>query len=144
MSAGTGIYHSEYNKNTHKPVKFLQIWIFPHTEDVELRYGQVTLNLEERKNKLHQFISPRPKEDELWLHQEAWMNIGIFDKGKTDEYTIQRNGNGVYVFIIKGSFTVEDERLDPRDGMGVWETDKIKFTAETDDAEILLIDVPMK
>src|SRR5258708_1121287 len=29
MSAGKGISHSEMNKSTDKPVKFLQIWVFP-------------------------------------------------------------------------------------------------------------------
>lgn len=144
MSAGTGIYHSEYNKNHDKPVKFLQIWVFPNKQNVEPRYGQLTLDIEHRKNKLQQFISPQPTNDELWIHQEAWFNIGIFDKGKGAEYTIQRNGNGVYVFIIKGSFTVAGEKLEPRDGLGIWEIDKISFTAESDDAEILLMDIPMR
>ena len=30
MSAGTGIYHSEYNKNKEQRVKFLQIWVMPN------------------------------------------------------------------------------------------------------------------
>ena len=37
MSAGTGIYHSEYNKNEDQQVKFLQIWVFPKTRDVAPR-----------------------------------------------------------------------------------------------------------
>ena len=37
MSAGTGIFHSEYNKNSDKPVKFLQIWMFPNKKNVTPR-----------------------------------------------------------------------------------------------------------
>ena len=29
MSAGTGIFHSEYNKNKDKQVKVLQLWVLP-------------------------------------------------------------------------------------------------------------------
>lgn len=144
MSAGTGIYHSEHNASNDKPVKFLQIWIFPDKRDVEPRYEITTLNIEKHHNKLHQFISPRPINNELWIHQDAWFNIGIFDKGQQIEYTIQRNGNGLYAFVIKGSFTVNDEQLDARDGWGVWDIDKVTFTAESNNAEILLIDVPME
>src|SRR5674536_176417 len=54
MSAGTGITHSEYNKNRDKPVKFLQIWVFPDKEDVTPRYDQITLNIADRQNKLQQ------------------------------------------------------------------------------------------
>ena len=54
MSAGTGIYHSEYNKNADKLTKFLQIWVFPNKKDVTPRYDQITLKLEDRHNKLQQ------------------------------------------------------------------------------------------
>ena len=48
MSAGTGITHSEYNKNKDKPVKFLQIWVFPNKINVQPRYDQITLNNQTR------------------------------------------------------------------------------------------------
>ena len=37
MSAGTGVTHSEYNKNKDKEVKFLQIWVFPKSKNTEPR-----------------------------------------------------------------------------------------------------------
>ena len=40
MSAGTGIQHGEKNKNSDKPVKFFQIWVFPNKKNVEPRYDQ--------------------------------------------------------------------------------------------------------
>src|SRR5690606_26994561 len=44
MSAGTGIMHSEFNKNSDKLVKFLQIWIYPKKRNVTPRYDQITLD----------------------------------------------------------------------------------------------------
>lgn len=63
MSAGTGITHSEYNKNADKEVKFLQIWMFPNKANVEPRYDQISLNLEDRHNKLQQILSPNADDD---------------------------------------------------------------------------------
>jgi len=144
MSAGTGIYHSEYNKNKDKPVKFLQIWIFPDKKDVTPRYDQITLNTNDRLNRLQQVVSPNPDDEGVWIHQNAWFHLGKYDNGIASEYEIKKEGNGVYAFVIKGSFSIEGITLNERDGMGIWETNNISFVAQSQDAEVLLMDVPMK
>lgn len=55
MSAGTGVQHSEYNKNKDAEVKFLQIWIIPNQENTTPRYDQITLNPEDRKTNYNKF-----------------------------------------------------------------------------------------
>lgn len=143
MSAGTGIRHSEMNGNHDKTVKFLQIWVFPNKENVNPRYGQVTLKVSDRQNKLQQVVSPDEKADGMWIHQDAWFNMGNFDKGKQVTYTLKNSINGVYAFILEGDFTIGGEKLNRRDGIGIWETDKIELKAESDNAQILLMEVPM-
>ena len=143
LSAGTGITHSEYNKNKDKPVKFLQIWVFPNKKNVTPRYGQVTLNLNDRHNKLQQIVSPDINREGVWIHQDAWFHLGNFDKGTALDYTIKKKGNGIYAFILKGDFTINGQLLNERDGFGIWETDKIALEALSQDAEILLMEVPM-
>ena len=143
MSAGTGIYHSEYNKNIDEAVKFLQIWIYPNKRNVTPRYDQLTMQLADRKNKLQQVLSPDPTDDGVWIHQDAWFHIGNFDKEETTKYQIKREKNGVYCFIFKGSFSVNGQLLSTRDGIGIWDTSTIEIIAIEDDAEILLMDVPM-
>ena len=75
MSAGTGIEHSEYNKNKDAQVKFLQIWILPNKKNVTPRYQQTTLKKEDRKNKLQQVLSPNQNDEGIWIHQNAWFHI---------------------------------------------------------------------
>ncbi|MCX6233456.1 MAG: pirin family protein [Bacteroidetes bacterium] len=143
MSAGTGITHSEYNRNKDKPVKFLQIWIFPNKKNVKPRYDQVTLNLNDRHNKLQQIVSPKADDAGVWIHQDAWFHVGRFDKDFSIDYTIKKNGNGVYAFIIKGDVTIEEINLNERDGLGIWDTYKISIKANSQDVEVLLMEVPM-
>ncbi len=142
MSAGTGIYHSEYNRNKDRKVKFLQIWVFPNKRNVTPRYDQITLNSSDHHNKLQQILSPYPDDEGVWIYQNAWFHLGKFDKGVTADYMIKEKNNGVYSFILSGDVTVNDQQLKTRDGFGIWNINKMSITANTD-AEFLFMDVPM-
>lgn len=142
MSAGTGVHHSEYNKNRDHLVKFLQIWVYPNQRNVQPRYDQITLNAADRKNTLQQIISPNADDAGVWIHQDAWFHLADFDAGKTAEYKIHKAGNGVYAFVLKGDVSINGQTLSTRDGLGIWDVEKFSIEASSD-AEFLLMEVPM-
>lgn len=142
MSAGTGVKHSEYNKNKDSLVKFLQIWVFPNKKNVTPRYDQITLNVEDRHNKLQQILSPNAEDAGVWIHQNAWFYMGNFDKNFTTNYKVHDKKNGLYVFVLKGNIAVGEQNLETRDGYGIWNFDSVKITSKSD-SEILLMEVPM-
>jgi quercetin 2,3-dioxygenase len=143
MSAGSGITHSEYNRNKDKPVKFLQIWVLPNKRNVEPRYDQITLDITNRHNNLQLIVSPNAADEGVWIHQDAWFHLGKFDKDLSIDYSIKKSGNGVYAFVLKGDITINQIALNERDGLGIWDTENISLKANSDNAEILLIEVPM-
>ena len=143
MSAGTGIFHSEYNKNKDRRVKFLQIWVFPDKKQVKPRYGQVTLNPADRHNRLQLVVSPEGEGGAVWIHQDAWFSLGKFDEGFSVNYELKDKKNGVYIFVISGKIVAEEKELGPRDGFGIWDIEKTGIKAVTE-AELLIMEVPMK
>jgi len=143
MSAGTGITHSEYNKNKNSLGKFLQIWVFPNKKNVKPRYDQITLNTDNYNNKFQQILSPNAEDEGVWIHQNAWFHIGKFDVFTKTDYSFKSKENGVYIFVIKGNIKVENQLLNERDGFGVWEFETINFEIQPD-SEILLMEVPFK
>ena len=143
MSAGTGVMHSEYNKNKEEAVKFLQIWVFPREVGVEPRYDQKDIKSEEKINDFQQILSPNKDDDGVWIHQDAWFNLANFTKGNCKNYTLNKNGNGVYAFVLKGSAKIGDQILNERDGFGIWDTESFNVEA-LENTEILLMEVPME
>ena len=142
MSAGSGIFHSEFNKNKDKQVKFLQIWVYPNKKNVIPRYDQITVNTGDNKNKLNQILSPNLNDEGVWIHQNAWFNLGKFDKNFSIDYKLKDNKNGVYIFILNGEVEINNIKLSNRDGLGVWNFEKLNILSETD-SEILFMEVPM-
>lgn len=140
MSAGTGIYHSEKNKNTDKPVKFLQIWIIPNKENVKPRYGQIKIDCV--NNEFKQILSPNPKDEGVWIHQNAWFHLGEFNDEIKITHKLKDKNNGIYIFIIKGGLTIDGGKLEKRDGIGIWETEKIELDINSN-SKILLMEIPM-
>lgn len=142
MSAGTGVTHSEYNKNKDEEVKFLQIWVVPNKQGVEPRYDQITLDKAAQQNQLLQILSPNKNDAGVWIYQDAWFHITILEQEKSLTYTIKHKGNGVYVFVLSGKVAIEDQELENRDGYGIWEVEEFSLTAK-ENCKLLLMEVPM-
>lgn len=142
LSAGTGITHSEYNKNSSKEVKFLQIWIFPNKKNVTPRYDQISIRDIQKENEFYQVLSPNKDDQGVLINQDAWFHIGKFDKGHAAEYTLKKEGNGVYAFVLEGDLEINNEKLTKRDGMGIWDTESITVKA-SENTRVLLMEVPM-
>ena len=142
MSAGTGILHSEFNHLNDGTTKLLQLWIFPDKKGHKPRYDQKFFDSEERKNKLQFIVTPEKKDDNLWLNQDAYLSLTDLEKDKSTNYKVHTKGNGVYLFLIDGEFSVAGEALSKRDGIRIYETDEFSITA-IKDSQILLIEIPM-
>lgn len=140
ISAGTGVVHSEINANQDIAVKLLQIWLEPNKKDVTPRYQQVSLVDLLNRNQFNQVLSPNANDAGVWIYQNAWFNVGEFDKGVTQHYLLNHPDNGVYVFIISGSVVIDGKVLQPRDGLGITET--VEFGMDViANAQVLLIEV---
>jgi redox-sensitive bicupin YhaK (pirin superfamily) len=142
MSAGTGIQHSEYNKNKDKKVNFLQIWVFPKMRNIKPNYDQKNFDPAKRENKLQLIVSPEKGSEGVWINQDAKFYLGNLKKGFQTDYVVSRKENGVYAFVIEGDVTINGQKLNRRDGFGIWDIDKFPVTADSD-SELLLMDVPM-
>jgi len=143
MSAGSGLAHSERNASRTEDVNFLQIWVFPKERNITPRYDQKFFDSAQRKNKFQTVVSPDKGDDSLWINQDAWFSLGSLSKQAVVEYSLKKPGNGVYAFIIQGDVTIDGITLNRRDGLGIWESEKISMVAASD-AEVLLMEVPME
>ncbi|RZK09625.1 MAG: pirin family protein [Flavobacterium sp.] len=144
MSAGTGIMHSEMNASEKDRAKTLQLWVFPEKEDVEPRYDQKSFDLASKINTFVNVVSPRDKNDgnALWVHQQTFFNLGIFENGTTVNYKVNIAKNGVYLFLIEGEIEVDNQILNERDALGITNFEDFDIVVKQQ-AKILLVEVPM-
>lgn len=141
MSAGSGVTHSEFNPSKTEKVNLLQIWIYPKEENITPRYDQKSFPKEERKNNLVTVVSGFNENGSLYIHQNAEIKLGYFDKGNKIKYNI-REGNGVYLFVIDGHLKVGNEDLFKRDAIGIY--DAVEFEIDViESSEFVLLEVPM-
>jgi quercetin 2,3-dioxygenase len=142
MTAGTGIFHSEYNHSLTENVCFLQIWVFPDKKGLTPRYDQRTFAPELFQNQLYTVVSPLSDSDCLAVHQDAYFSIGNFMEGKEITYQIHNPNNGIYLFIIEGKAVCCDVSLEKRDAIGISDKTEISINIEKN-SSILLIEVPI-
>lgn len=145
MSAGSGVFHSEFNASTSEDISLFQIWIFPNKTDVSPRYDQIGYELDPSKSQLLPLVCPKnktAKKGQTWIHQDAWISLGNIIKTDTLTIDINTKGNGVYLIVIDGVMNINNQQINKRDAIGIWNTDQIKPSTKSS-CSFLLIEVPM-
>lgn len=140
MSAGTGIYHSEFNPNADQEVNLFQIWIFPNLKQIEPRYAQRKYELS--SNTFTTLVGPKSSKLSTWIQQDAWLSMGIFDAHTSTHYELKNPANGCYIMVIDGEIKIAEQTLHRRDAIGISQSNKIDLNVISS-AKILVIEVPM-
>jgi len=140
MSAGTGIYHSESNHSSEKPVHFIQLWIFPRTRGLKPRWEQRQFAVAERRGKLLPVVSGGELEGSLAIDQDTQIYVSALPAG-----TELRHESGsqrkAYVFAIEGEVIMNGVKLGEGDQARIAEEPELSIKAAKD-SEIILLDLP--
>ncbi len=140
MSAGSGIYHSEYNHSNTEEVNFLQIWILPKERNISPRYDQKDFSHELKNNELVTVVSPNDNHA-LWINQNAQLSLGNLKAGSSLAYNPGFKDNGIYAFLIDGEVAVNNAKLNKRDAVGMFDISEITIKIKKD-SRLLLIEIP--
>ncbi|OGG61102.1 hypothetical protein A3C87_03045 [Candidatus Kaiserbacteria bacterium RIFCSPHIGHO2_02_FULL_49_34] len=140
MSAGAGVWHSEYNDGDDD-LQLFQIWITPRIRNIEPHYNQQSFLQSEPGEKL--LVAPTEHEGVLTINQDAYISRIVMNKGHSSTYVVKKPGNGVYFFVMSGEVTIADTALSSRDALGVEYLQSIPLMAN-DRTEVLAIEIPMQ
>ena len=139
MSAGTGVRHSEFNASDKDPVHFLQIWILPESKGLEPSYEQKHFAAEDKRGRLRLVGSRDGRDGSVTIHQDADLYATVLGDGDTVSHELAEGRKG-WVQVAKGSAMLNEQPVNPGDGVAVEGPATIRLTG-TSDSEILLFDM---
>ncbi len=143
MTAGSGIFHSEYNANDTEEMNLLQIWIYPNKKNVKPVYDQKYFKASEALNNWQFLVShiDHKLENTLTIQQDANISRAIINRDNEIKYSLQPNSYGSYIFVISGEIEIDGESYSDRDAIGIVNTTELIIKAKKD-SYILNIEVP--
>jgi hypothetical protein len=139
MSAGTGVFHSEYNHSPTDLVHFLQIWIEPNRLGVRPSYEQKNYSAEEKRGKLRLIASPDGAHESVKIHQNAWVYASLLDGDDAVSYALPA-GHKAYLHVARGSVELNGQRVGTGDGAKIADERELRLSGGQA-AEVLLFDL---
>lgn len=142
MTAGTGIYHSEFNASNEAMLRLLQIWVIPEKRKAKPTYSQVSIKDKIWPDQWSLIVSPDENDQVATIGQKAWFHLGRLSAGWEGTYKLKGQRTGVYAFLIEGKAEVAGQMLEKRDGLGISGTDEFRVKAESN-SFLLLMEIPV-
>lgn len=138
MSAGSGIRHAEYNRET-EPTQIFQIWIVPSGRGGVPRWGARPFPRAERRARLVALASGDAADAEaLPLRADARVLGGWLRGGEQIEYALAP-GRYAYLVPTRGAVSVNGVRIEARDGAAIRDETRLRLAA-LDDTKLVLVD----
>lgn len=137
MSAGSGVQHSEYNKEETETTLF-QIWIEPAEKGGEPGWGARQFPKADRSGKWAVLASGDSHDDALPIRQDAHVLGATLKSGETLDYEVKAGRYG-YLVVAAGSVEINGEVLEARDGAAVTGAEALQLKG-LEDAEIVFVD----
>ncbi|MEW5798387.1 MAG: pirin family protein [Bacteroidota bacterium] len=128
ISAGKGIYLSEFNATEQGVLEKLQIGFLPKKLNTNPIQTKALFDLDEHRNSLVTLISPHVDASSLSIKQHAAVLLGKFDEGKQIIYDVSGTSTGLFLFVVQGIVTVSDKILNKSDGISVSPAERIAVT----------------
>jgi len=139
MTAGKGVYHSEFNNSNNEEVHLFQIWIIPYIPDLEPAYEQYFFNSNERLNNFQLVATGEKQNGKIFIHQDV--NLFLADLFEEKKLTYElKNGRGLYLHLVNGNVSVNNNSLQEGDAISVIQEDKIEIIANSK-SQIMLFDL---
>lgn len=135
MSAGSGIYHSEHNRE-HEETTLFQIWIEPNAANVKPTWD--SHEFPQQSSEHLQLLVSGDGSAPLHIHQDAFIYAGKLKSGSVLKQTIKHQA---YVLVSSGEITIDDVILKKGDGAEIVNQKTVNISTDSD-ADILLLDVP--
>ena len=139
MTAGTGVFHSEFNQSEEDPVHLLQIWILPRESSLQPGYEQQHFDREDKLNQWRLVASSDGRESSMTVHQAVDLYASILDAGNKLQHEFAASHSG-YLQIVSGSVTANDELLEAGDAVAIRELELLTVLA-TSNAEMILFEM---
>lgn len=138
MSAGTGIVHSEYNRED-VATEIFQIWLLPDQKGQEPSWGTKAFPKGDRSGHFVTLASGYDEDcDTLPLRTEARVAAATLRAGETAEYRLGA-GRKAYLVPATGEVEIEGTRAKARDGVAIADVETVRITA-VKDSELVLVD----
>jgi len=136
MSAGTGIFHSEYNMEDEE-TNIYQIWIKPAEKGLSPNWDAAEFPKMPVTNSLQLLVSGDGSAP-LHINQDARIYAGRINKGDALQHAI---AGKAYLLVAEGNLLVNDLDAHKGDGVAMNDEGSVTLKAETE-AEVLVIEVP--
>ena len=138
MSAGKGIFHSEFNASRTDTLKFLQIWIQPNSVGGSPGYQQKSFGESEGFTTI---ITPDGRDGTLQIKQDMSLTQLILKQQDDAQWPIQKDRR-YYVHIVEGQLTLNDDiELGQGDGAKIEQLELLKFAKQSEQVKVLLFDL---
>lgn len=138
-TVGRGMWHSEINNKKDEPMRFIQMWFFPTTHDLEPSVEQKKVDKSERTNKFLPLVS-NVHPGALKIVSDAQVFSCFLEAGKRANHMLEA-GRGAYLYVLEdGPVSVNGVPVPALGAAKVTEEAELLVEAKKD-AELLLVDV---